>query len=354
MPERRAQAEPAPPVVDVAIPCYQYGRFLRDCVESVLRQDYPHLRVVIIDNASTDDSVEVAEQLAREDARVEVIAHARNLGQHASFNEAIDWASSEYFLLLCADDLMLPGCLSHAVAILERHPEAGFVYGDALRLDLEGPLPDLGGVVERATWQVLPGGDIIERFCREGVNHIPGPSVVLARTEAQKRAGHYRPALPHTDDFEMWMRLASLGPAARTTAPLGVLRSHGLSRKMAAAAGHSAERPPALPWHDLAAFESFFAHEGRALPDADRLLSLARTNVSQRAYWAAAAHLCRGETAASVDLFRFAFRRRPINAIWPPLGYLFRRADSVGRVTEVIADMLSKIGLSRRAVPSDH
>jgi len=93
--------------VDVAVPCYQYGDYLRGCVASVLSQDVSDLRIAIIDNASTDDSLRVARQLAAEDRRVEVIAHSTNLGQHASFNEAVDWAKSKYFMLLCADDLLV-------------------------------------------------------------------------------------------------------------------------------------------------------------------------------------------------------------------------------------------------------
>ena len=174
-------------------------------------------------------------------------------------NEAIDWASSEYFLLLCADDLMLPGCLSHAVAILERHPEAGFVYGDALRLDLEGPLPDLGGVVERATWQD-PRGRRHHRAL------LPGRRPITFRDRASSSRGPRRKSGPATIDRRCRTRTTSKcgcaspasDPRPARPAPVGVLRSHGLSRKMAAAAGHSAERPPALPWHDLAAFESFF------------------------------------------------------------------------------------------------
>ncbi len=86
-------------IVDVAIPCFNYGRFLRKCVESVLSQDVEDLRVLVIDNASTDNSVEVARELARNDPRVEVIARSRNLGPHASYNEAIDWAEFELFSL---------------------------------------------------------------------------------------------------------------------------------------------------------------------------------------------------------------------------------------------------------------
>src|SRR5688572_10559486 len=99
------------PSVDIAVPCFQHGRFLRDCVESALNQGVEQIRVVVIDNASTDDSVAIARQLGREDSRVELIAHPKNLGPHASFNEGVDWATADYFMVLCADDLLTPGCL---------------------------------------------------------------------------------------------------------------------------------------------------------------------------------------------------------------------------------------------------
>ena len=88
--------------VDVVIPNYNYGRYLRACVGSVLSQDVEKLRVLIVDNASTDDSPEVARELAAMDPRVELRLHETNLGPHASFNEGIDWAESDYFLILCS------------------------------------------------------------------------------------------------------------------------------------------------------------------------------------------------------------------------------------------------------------
>ena len=85
--------------IDVVVPCFQYGRFLRDSVGSVLRQEISSLRVLIIDNGSTDNSLEVARQLASEDKRIQIIAHGINLGQQASFNEGIDWARADYFMI---------------------------------------------------------------------------------------------------------------------------------------------------------------------------------------------------------------------------------------------------------------
>jgi glycosyltransferase involved in cell wall biosynthesis len=326
--------------VDVAIPCYQYGRFLRECVTSVLSQGIQNVRVLIIDNASTDDSVEVAQQLAAEDRRVEVVARRRNLGPHASFNEGIDWASSKYFMVLCADDLLAPSSLARALSIMERHPEVGFAYGRAGLLRPQDSKPVIESDTRQTQWRIVAGRDILERFCRDGTSHIGGPSSVVVRTVAQKLAGHYRPELPHSDDFEMWMRLARLGPAAKTDAPLAILRFHQSSRSAVASRVGTCDRWPAWPWHDEAAFESFFARDGASLPDAARLHLLARRSVADRAYWSAVAHLCRGEAGASPELLKFAFTRRPTTAIFPPLSYLFRRADTVRRIISVATDMV--------------
>jgi glycosyltransferase involved in cell wall biosynthesis len=326
--------------VDVAIPCYQYGRFLRDCVTSVLGQGIRDLRVLIIDNASSDDSVEVARQLAALDPRVELIAHRRNLGQHASFNEAIDWASSEYFMLLCADDLLAPGSLAPALAIMEQHPDAGFAYGRAVWLRPQRPLPALDPDARDMSWRILAGEDLLERFCRTAHCHILGPSTVLIRTATQKRAGYYRPELQHSDDFEMWMRLARLAPVVEMDACMSILRIHASSRS---AFAHRAQTSAVLEhdrfytWHDEAAFESFFAHEGALLPEAARLHQLARRSLVERAYWQALGQLCRGEPASSRELMRFAIARRPRTAILPPFGYLLRRPDVVDRIISVAA-----------------
>ena len=165
------------PVVDVVIPCYQYGRFLRDCVTSVLTQEHQDARVLIIDNASTDNSVEVAQQLAAEDRRVELIARRRNLGLHASWNEGIDWASSKYFMVLCADDFLVPGGLAAAVSIMERHAELAFAFGHASYVRSEHPMAAVNSDPRKMPWRIVAGRDLIERFCREGVNHVPGSGV---------------------------------------------------------------------------------------------------------------------------------------------------------------------------------
>jgi len=103
------------PTIDVVIPNFNYGRYLSLCANSVLGQTGVNVRLLIIDNASTDNSVEVAKGLAAGDSRVELLLRRKNLGPHASFNEGIDWAASDYFLILCSDDLLAGGALGRGV-----------------------------------------------------------------------------------------------------------------------------------------------------------------------------------------------------------------------------------------------
>ena len=127
--------------VDVVVPCYNYGRFLHECVTTVLSQHGVELRVLVIDNASTDDTLAVAQGLAAADPRVEVSRHSVNRGASSSYNEGVDWAAADYFLLLDADDLLAPGALARAAAILDRRSDVAFTYGVEARLEEEGVRP---------------------------------------------------------------------------------------------------------------------------------------------------------------------------------------------------------------------
>ena len=97
--------------VSVVIPCYNYGHFLRDAVSSALDdQEGIDVRVLIIDDASTDNSADVARQIAAEDPRVEVAVHRTNAGNLATYNEGLlAWADGDYTVLLSADDRLTPG-----------------------------------------------------------------------------------------------------------------------------------------------------------------------------------------------------------------------------------------------------
>ena len=151
--------------VDVIVPCYNYGRYLRQCVDSVLRQAGVDVRVLVINDASPDNTAEVAAALASQDFRVGVIHHSKNRGHINTYNEGIEWASADYMLLLSADDYLLPDALERATAIFEAHPEVGLIFGNAIELSDDGreaPLVSTFSAVSSSTACIFSGSDFIE------------------------------------------------------------------------------------------------------------------------------------------------------------------------------------------------
>jgi glycosyltransferase involved in cell wall biosynthesis len=290
------------PGIDVLIPCYQYGRFLRAAALSVLTQDVPGLRVLIIDNASTDDSVAVARQLAAEDPRVEVRARTTNLGMTASFNEGIDWARADCFMMFCADDLLAPGALARAVAFMDRHPRVAFTHGQEIEFRDQAAPPDIGTRDKVVEWRVTPGRAFIEARCRRPASYI-ALGTMVARTAAQKRAGHYRAELTVAQDVEMMLRLAMLGDVAETTAVQGFRRLHGTNLSDI----HVRSRRLDLAFRQ-AAFESFFASAGHGLADAQRLRRRVTLNFATRASRWSLRALSRGQAGPALDLIGYALR----------------------------------------------
>jgi len=143
--------------VSVVIPCYKYGHFLEEAVSSMLDdQSGVDVRVLIIDDASPDDSAEVANKIAARDSRVEVIVHAVNKGNIATFNEGLlEWADGDYCALVSADDRATPGALARARDLLDANPGVGFVYGHALWVTHGAPSPEAR--VKVRGWSVWPG-----------------------------------------------------------------------------------------------------------------------------------------------------------------------------------------------------
>lgn len=212
--------------VDVIVPCYRYGHFLRECVESVLAQEI-NVRVLIIDDASPDNTAEVAAELAREDSRVSFLRHTTNLGHIATYNKGIEWASADYLLILSADDYLLPDSLSRAANLMDTHPEVGFTFGNVIQLSDTGqkcPMKTFSTTHHKEKWRIFTGLEFIEQ---SGSTSIVWTPTAIVRTELQKQLGGYRLELPHTGDMEMWLRFAAHASVGFLEEYQAVYRRHG-------------------------------------------------------------------------------------------------------------------------------
>jgi glycosyltransferase involved in cell wall biosynthesis len=303
--------------VDVAIPCYQYGSFLQESAMSVLTQQVPNLRLLIIDNASTDCSPEIAKKIAAADSRVTLFLNDHNRGLHDSYNRAVDWASADYFVLLDADDLLAAGGLARGTAFLDEHPDVAFLYGVEARL-FNGLLDPGRCDATAPRWSIVKGADFIHRTCWDSFCDIGAPAVIR-RTAAQKKAGHFRQSLIRTCDFEMYLRLAMIGDVASTNRVLGIRRIHQAQRSTP-----YNERPIRDFTEHEVAFASFFAHEGMALPEAEDLEAMSRRKMGDYVYWYAMWQLIHGRPDAR-EAFEFAAGRRPAPKWAPPLTFLLKK-----------------------------
>ena len=239
------------PRVSVIVPCYQYAEYLPRCVESLLGQPDVDVRVLVIDDCSTDETPEVAARLAAADPRVEVRRHAANRGHIATYNEGLSWADGDYVALVSADDIVAPGAFGRAAAIMGTHQRVGMVYGRALDAPSDEPLPDPSGRWRGTT--VWTGARWIGRRCRTGYNCISSPEVVV-RTSVHHAVGGYDPALPHSGDLEMWLRIAAVSDIAYVRgAPQAIYRKHPRSMLRSSYAD-----PLVDLRHRKAAFDSFF------------------------------------------------------------------------------------------------
>jgi glycosyltransferase involved in cell wall biosynthesis len=199
------------PSVFVVIPCYNYGHYLAKCVQSVIDQQDVDVNILIIDDASPDGSASVVRQLAEQDERISAICHEKNMGHIATYNEGLAATTGDYTVLLSADDLLTPGCLSRATSLMENNPSVGMTYGFAVKCS-DAELPHARTVA--TSWIIWNGHSWIANRCHSGHNVLRSPEAVI-RTSVLRQIGvNYRSDLPHTGDFEMWMRAATVSDIA--------------------------------------------------------------------------------------------------------------------------------------------
>lgn len=127
------------PLVSFVVPCYNYARYLPDCLNSIFAQEGGYdFEIIVIDDGSTDSTQAVLRTFA--DPRLRVITHPVNLGHAATINEGLSQARGQFIARIDPDDRYRPYFLSTVLPILEAFPEVGLVYGDAALINERGEI----------------------------------------------------------------------------------------------------------------------------------------------------------------------------------------------------------------------
>jgi glycosyltransferase involved in cell wall biosynthesis len=181
------------PLVSIVVLCHDYGRFLPEAIESALAQDHPNLEVIVVDDGSTDDSLEVAR---RYEGRVRVLTQ-ENQGLARTCNRGVREATGDLFLFLSADDRLEPTYVSELLRALERRPDASFAYCSARLFGAETG--------------VMPSRPFSALSLIRGRNYVNGSA--LTRRAAYLDAGGYPEDLPEGafDDWDFWLTMLDRG-----------------------------------------------------------------------------------------------------------------------------------------------
>jgi glycosyltransferase involved in cell wall biosynthesis len=211
------------PRVSVIVTCYNYGRYVGEAVDSLLGQTFPALEVIVIDDASPDNSADVLRSRYSDNPRVRLVLHEHNQGHIRSYNEGLSMARGEFMGVLAADDFVLrPDAVARQVAVFDAQPRVGFVYSAFSMVD-EHSKPF-------RSFEPWPADYVRDGFTefREllSKNYVPH-SGTLVRRSCHDQLGLYDVELPHAGDWDLWLRVAAIADVGYIAEPLYAYRVHG-------------------------------------------------------------------------------------------------------------------------------
>jgi glycosyltransferase involved in cell wall biosynthesis len=209
------------PQVSICIPTYNYARIIGDALRSALEQSCRNLEILVVDDASSDDTESLVRDIAAGDARVRYVRHAENIGLSRNFSACISLAKGEFVQILCADDVLEPGCATALGDALHSNREA--VLAACGRILTDENLKPVRVVRARKRREVVPGQALLHE-CFVYSNLIGEPTAVMFRRAAASRG--FRPDYSQAVDLEMWMHLLTQGAGILLPEPLCRVRRH--------------------------------------------------------------------------------------------------------------------------------
>ncbi len=194
------------PLVTVICLCHNHEQLVERAIDSVYRQTYQPIELIVVDDASTDRSREVIEKLQKTHG-FKTVFNDRNLGNCRSFNKAFKLSDGKYLIDLAADDELLPGRIETGVAVMEKSgPEVGVHFCDAALIDETGKFLKSHYPRDRSGKLIEPvhDGDIYKILLEK--YYISTPTMMMSRRVLDELGG-YDEALSY-EDFDFWVRSA--------------------------------------------------------------------------------------------------------------------------------------------------
>lgn len=182
------------PLISIGIPIYNAEKYLADAIRSVISQTHLHWELILVDDGSTDNSLQIAKKFTEFDQRIRVISDGKNKKLPARLNQLITESKGEFIARMDADDIMHPERLKKQLNFLLQNKNIDLVCSGIVSIDSNNKIKGFRGVDR-----------LFSDFSAPKVNYpIVHPSV-LARKSWYMR-NHYSEKYPRAEDFELWTR----------------------------------------------------------------------------------------------------------------------------------------------------
>src|SRR5688572_3629948 len=193
------------PLVSIICVCHNHEHFITEALESVLKQTYSNLQIIIVDDASQDASVQRINKIVQHNTSIQLVALSQNIGLCKAFNRGLTLAKGDFIVDFATDDVMLPDRIQHQIDFFENLDDSyGVVFTDGCYIDTHGKFirNHFEYLFKKGLLTKIPEGDIYADVL--STYFILSPTMLVRRAVFDKLGG-YDETLSY-EDFDFWVR----------------------------------------------------------------------------------------------------------------------------------------------------
>lgn len=197
----------AQPLVSVICLCYNHAKYISECIESVLKQTYKNIEIIIVDDASTDGSKAIIREIVKDHPEINFIDLDRNVGNCKAFNKGLAVAKGDYLVDLATDDIFSSDRIAKQIALFNELPDDyGVVHTNAVYIDAHGNAnrDHYNYLLKKGLLKNMPEGDVYEAIISR--YFVSAPTMLVKKAVFDDLNG-YDEYLAY-EDFDFWVRSA--------------------------------------------------------------------------------------------------------------------------------------------------
>lgn len=205
------------PSVSVCLPTYNGSKYLRECLDSVLAQTFTDFEILIVDDQSSDNTVEIAKDYAQNHAQIKLVVNEKNLGLVGNWNRCVELAQGEWIKFVFQDDLIAPNCLEKMLSVVKSETKfisckRDFIFDIDIPQNQRNNYLNLPSLDKLFSEQILISPQeyrqtVLNHINRIYINFVGEPTTVMIHRSLFKRFGLFNPNLIQICDLEFWHRI---------------------------------------------------------------------------------------------------------------------------------------------------